>query len=430
MYNTRANLNLLAVSLGTREAAINTEQDCDVSLLVGVDDYFNIDPRREDNSNEMTGKEEPDTVYDLGALASTTLNFNKLQPHQALFLLAYGLGNCSTAPAGDGYLHTITPIAGDLDLLRSNPSFTAAQRIAQTIVKRRFASCFVDSVTLDFNEDDWVKGTGGIKATGKRTDSVVEETVVALDNVTSLALESNGVQGATAAERLDNVQVVRAAESGSNQYEICTVTEVSDATPAVLTIESLGGGGEDSLNYKILYVPTEAAWCTFPARLTETPMRVSQTCLYVGGGWSGSAFVGGQAMGSVLTSLQYQLNNNYDIKFSMCAGGTYAGRVWRGGRTQALKLNRKTRDYLLQNYILQNETLGVHLLCEGAEFDTGHKYTLELIFPKVAVLTAPFSSDNGRVAEAGDLKVLEHDTYGSVICRVKNLVETVAAEPA
>lgn len=430
MYNTRANLNLLAVSLGTREAAINTEQDCDVSLLVGVDDYFNIDPRREDNSNEMTGKEEPDTIYDLGALASATLNFNKLQPHQALFMLAYGLGSCATAAAGTGYMHTVTPIAGDLDLVRSNPSFTAVQRIAQTIVKRRFASCFVDALTINFAEDDWVKGTGTIKATGKRTDSVIEETVVALNNTTTLTLASNGVHGTTADERLDNVQVVRAAASGSDQYEICTVTEVSDATPAVITIESLGGDGLDSLNYKILYVPTEAAWGTFPARLTETPMRVSQACLYVGGGWTGSAFAGGQAMGSVLTSLEYQLNNNLDIKFSMCAGGTYAGRVWRSGRSQTLKLNRKTRDYLLQNYILQNETLGVHLLCEGAEFDTGHKYTLELIFPRVAVLTAPFSSDNGRVAEAGDLKVLEDDTYGSVICRIKNLVETVAAEPA
>ncbi|MCK9254087.1 MAG: hypothetical protein M0P55_15160, partial [Clostridiales bacterium] len=178
------------------------------------------------------------------------------------------------------------------------------------------------------------------------------------------------------------------------------------------------------------YVPTEAAWATFPARITETPLRVSQACLYVGGGWSGTAFVGGQAMGSVLNSFEYQLNNNMDIKFSLCAGGEYAGRAWRGGRNQVLKLNRQTRDYLLQNYMLQNENLGVRLLCEGAEYEAGHKYTLEMIFPRAGILTAPLSSDNGLVAEAGDLQVLEDDTYGSVIVRVKNLVETFAAEPA
>jgi len=52
---------------------------------------------------------------------------------------------------------------------------------------------------------------------------------------------------------------------------------------------------------------------------------------------------------------------------------------------------------------------------------------VEIIFPKVALLSAPLSVDGKRVAEAGDMVPLEDDTYGSVIAKVKNLQETYAA---
>jgi len=52
---------------------------------------------------------------------------------------------------------------------------------------------------------------------------------------------------------------------------------------------------------------------------------------------------------------------------------------------------------------------------------------VEIIFPKVGVLNAPLSVDGKRLAEAGDLQVLEDDTYGSVIVKVKNLQATYMA---
>jgi len=426
MNNPRANLNLLAVSANAKETAINTAQTLDTSLLCGVDDYINLEPRRENNASEMNGREEPDTIYDLGSLAGGTLNFGKLQPQHAAFLLAFGLGSVATAAAGAGYRHTITPIAGDLDEARSNPSFTAAQRLGNAIAKRRFCSGFVDTVSITFSEDDWVKGSGTIKYTGKFDSTIVEETVSALNNATSLVLAANAVHGATAEERLANVHVVRAAAAGG-QYEFPVVSAVSAATPAVITIAALGGDGLSNIDYKILYVPTEPAWATFPARVTETPLRVSQACLYVGGAWDGSAFVGGKALGPTLKSFEYSLQNNLQVGFTMCAGGTYGGKGLRGNRNQTIKLTRELRDFLLQNYITQNETFGLHVLCEGAEFDTGHKYTLEMIFPLMGILNSPISSNNGRVAEAGDLQVLEDATYGSVIARVKNMVSAYAA---
>jgi hypothetical protein len=424
MRNSRANLNLMAVSMLLSETAINTPQTLSHSLLVDVGDYLNLDVRRESNADEANGREEPDLIYDNGATASGSFNFNKLQPHQAGLILAYGLGSVSTAAAGSGYAHTITPINGDLDLARSNPSFTAAQRIGQTLNKRRFASCFIDSFSMTFAADDWVKAKADIKGTGLYADTVIEEEVEALDNATSLTLAANGVQGATAAERLDNVQVVRATVGGGVQF--ATVSAVSAATPAVLTISSLGGSGA-TVTYKVLYTPTEPAWATFPARVAETPLRVAQACLYLGGSWSGSAFVGGKQLASELSSFEWTCNNNLAVEFTPCAGGSYAGRAYRGGRNQTIKLSRELRDWLVQRYMGANEQFGLHLLCEGAEFDTGHNYTVELVFPQLGVLSAPLSTTNKRVAEAGDLQVLEHATYGSVIATVKNLVATYAA---
>lgn len=424
MRNSRANLNLVAVSAMRRETAINTPQLLDLSLLVDVGDYLNLDIRREANADEANGKEEPDLIYDNGATASGSFNFNKLQPHQAGLILAYGLGSVATIAAGLGYKHTITPISGDLDLARSNPSFTAAQRIGKTLNKRRFASCFIDSFSMTFAADDWVKAKADIKGTGLYADTVIEEEVSALDTATSLTLAANGVHGADALERLDNVQAVRAVVGGGMKF--ATVTAVSDHSPAQINFTSLGGTGA-TVTYKILYTPAEPAWATFPSRVTETPLRVAQACLYLGGGWSGSAFVGGKQLASELSSFEWTCNNNLAVEFTPCAGGSYAGRAYRGGRNQTIKLSRELRDWLVQRYMGANEQFGLHLLCEGAEFDTGHNYTVELVFPQLGVLSAPLSTTNKRVAEAGDLQVLEHATYGSVIARVKNLVATYAA---
>lgn len=423
MLNSRANLNLLAVSSSAKETAINTPQTLDTSLLVDVGDYLNLEVRRENNSSEANGKEEPDIIYDNGSTASGKLTFNKLQPHQAAFMLAYGLGSVASVAAGTGKKHTITPLQGDVDLARSNPSFTAAQRIGQTINKRRLASCFIDSLSLTFAADDWVKGSCDVKATGLVTDTVIEESITAMDNVTSLTLAASGVQGATAQARLDSVQVVRAISGGG--YKFATVTAVSAATPAVLTITSLGGTGV-STTYKVLYTPTEPAWATFPARVTESPLRVAQACLYLGGNWNGTSFIGGKQLAADLKSFEYSLKNNLSIEFTPCAGGSFAGRAFRGGRSQTIKLNRNMRDMLLQQYMATNEYLGLYLLCEGALYDGTNKYTVELIFPRLGILSAPISTDSKLVAESGDLQVLEDSTYGSIIANVKNLVAAYA----
>ena len=428
MRSFMATHDLVAVSANLQETAINTEQTLDTTMLVALGDIINMDYRRENNGNEATGKEEPDTIYDLGAMANANFNFEKCQPQHLAFLAAYALGAVSTAAAGTGYEHTITPIAGDLDSNRSLPSFTAAQRYGNNVMRRRFASMFVDSLTVTFARDSWVKAAAGIKGTGKVTTNVTKETVSAAGNATSLTLAASAVEGADAATRLANVQRIRVNLTGNVWTEVA-YSAVSGATPAVITITSPGGTASPAVNYEILYIPPESGWMTFPARVSETPLRVAQMTLNVGGSWTGSAFSGGRTLTAELKQIEWSLNNGLQVQFVPGAGGAYAFRAIRDGRAQKLKLDREFREFILQQHIADNDTIGAYILVEGAAYDASplQKYQVELIFPKVGVLSAPVSVDGKRLAEAGDLQVLEDDTYGSVVVKVKNKQATYAA---
>ena len=504
MRSWRGQHNLLAVSANNKETAINTEQTLDTSLLVAMTDVINLEPKRETNADELTGQEEPDTVYDLGAVSGVTLNFEKAQPQHFGFLLSYGLGVSAPTAAGTGYQHAITPIANDEDVARSNPSFTAIMRWGSTVLKRRFASMFVDAITATFARDAWVKVAGTIKGTGKVSDNITEESITAARNLTSLTLAANAVEGATAGARLDNVQRIR-IELATGVWTEVVYSAVSAATPAVITqtapcvptqIEGLSQAaacvvtwtahGMASLDevdiaditqadwtalnathiityidansfsipvnssgyaapydpgtdpgtivnstdatYKVLYIPTEAAWCTFPARVNETPLRVTAITAKLGGAYTAAGgFVGGKEFACEIESIEWNLQNNLQIEMCVGGSGSYADRCFRDGRVQTLKVNREFRDYILQQHIDDNDTFAVQILAEGAVFDSPHMYTVGLYFPKVAVLSAPLSVNGKRLAEAGDLIVLEDSTEGSVRAIVKNLVATYAA---
>ncbi|MBN1830292.1 MAG: hypothetical protein JW884_14260 [Deltaproteobacteria bacterium] len=422
----QATHNLIAVSANNRESAINTEQTLDTCMLAEMGDVIDLDPRREANDDEASGYEEADVIYNLGNLSNAKFNFSKAQPQHFAFLTGYGLGSVSSAVAGAGYEHTIAPIDGDLDADRSVPSFTAAQRYGKTVMKRRFASMFVDAFQATFARDEFCKITGDIKGTGKVSDNIEHESITAAPNATSLTLAANAVEGSSAAERLQNVQRI-IVELASGVWTEVSYTAVSDATPAVISIAATGEAG-DNVTYKVLYIPAESGWMTFPARVTESPLRVSQMTLKVGGKWNGSAFQGGRELQAELKSLEWSFNNNLKIQFVPGGGDAYASRAIREGRLQTIALNREMREYIMQQHLDDNDEFGVYILAEGAVIDESHNYQVEIIFPSCGLLKAPISVDEKRLAEAGDLRVLEDPTYGSVIAKVKNLQSTYAYE--
>ncbi len=425
MKSLRATHNLLAVSAFAREQEMNQFQDLDLTLLVELGNVINLEYRKETNEGEQNGKEEADMIYNLGQTSALSISFPKAQPQHFVFMYAYALGQLQSESAGAGYLKTITPYDGDLDRYRSLPGFTAAQRLGKTVVKERFASMFVNSVTSTFSKDEFVKLSGSIIGTGKHERSVIEETVSAAKNATSLTLAANSVQGAKDKDRLDSIHQIRVELSPGIFHEV-DYSAVSEASPAEITITAPDAAA-DIVNYKILYQPSETAWMSFPNMITETPLRVSRLTFQIGGAYDGNSFIGGREMGPEISSIEHSLENNGSVEFTPGAGDDYASTYFREGRKQTLKLNREFREFILQNYLKTSEYFGASVLAEGMEYEYGHKYSVELIFPRLAVLNSPVSVDGKKLAEAGDMSVLEHDTYGSVIVKIKNLQQNCAA---
>lgn len=420
MKNYLAKHNEIAVSANLKETAINTYQTLDTALLVAKNTILGIEPRTEDNKDELTGKEEADTIYNLGNLSSLPLAFDKAQAQHFGFGLSFGLGSSTPSAYGTGHKHTIVPTA---DI--SNPSFTAAMRLGKTIGKRRAASFFVDTLKAKFDKDKWAGLDISAKGTGKYDESVTAEIVNAAYNAAELTLAANGVQGSDAASRLDSVHRIRVQVPVTGEWKEVAVTAVSNAVPAVITITAPGVPAT-LCNYEILYAPVEAVWGSFPDRVSEPPLRVTDLVLVLGGKWNGAAFLGGRTLSSEIESIEYSLNNKAKIEYRVGGTGSYANSMMRDGRVQTLGLDRQMRDYILQRHLKDNEYFGVRMTATGAEFETGKNYYVDLVFPRCGVLKAPISVNGNVLAEKGDLAILQDDDYGSVIATVANMVSGYA----
>jgi len=424
--NFLATHNLLAVSAKLRETALNVEQELDTTLLVDLGTVLNYRAQKTPNREELTGKEEADLLHDLGGSVNGTLTFSRAQPQHFAFLLGYALGEVETAAAGaSGYRHTIRPRSGEVDEARSNPSFTAAMRFGKQVLKRRFASCFIDQVKVEFPKNGWAKISGTVKGTGKVTDNTELEEVTAADNAASLTLAANGVAGDSASERLSNVQAVQVLSPSSQAWEDVGYSAVSATAPAVISITPPGDTGTLT-TYRLYYLPREEAWMTFPSRLDEPPLKVSQVEVHLGGSWDGSSFAGGHRLAAELRQFTWTFVNNLSTETTPGAGTGYANRAFRTGREQTLGFDRDFRDFLLAQHLKDNDTLAVYVKAAGPEFESDRPYQVELVFPRVAVLSAPIKTAQRRVAETAQFAVLEDDTYGSVIAYVQNQVSGYA----
>ncbi len=425
--NFLATHNLLAVSARYREPALNVEQELDTTLLVDLNTALTYRALKAANREEMTGKEEADRVYDLGGTVTGTLSFSHAQPQHLAFLLAYGLGEVSTsALEGGGFRHQIRPLKGEVDAARSNPSFTAALRFGRQVMKRRYASCFIDQVRVELAKDGWAKAAGVVKGTGKVTENTQVEAVSAAYNATSLTLAANGVEGASDSERLANVQAVQVLNPTTQAWEEVSYHGVSGATPAVISITAPGSSAALT-TYKVAYLPRESGWMAFPARVEEPPLKVSQVTVTLGGRWDGTNFQGGQPLAGELKRLVWQFSNQLTPERTPGGGADYANRAFRNGREQKLTLDRDFRDFLLHQHLKDGDYLAIYLKAQGPEFAPGLHYQVELIFPKVAVVAAPVKTAQRRLAEEVEFAVLEDDTYGSVIAYVQNRVAGYAA---
>ncbi len=166
---------------------------------------------------------------------------------------------------------------------------------------------------------------------------------------------------------------------------------------------------------------------SFPVKVDESALRVTDLVVKIGGRWTGTAFLGGRTLDMEINSIEHSLNNQMKIQFRPGGTGTYANYAERGARIQTLKLDREMREYLLKQRIIDNDCFGVYLKATGAEFEAGKNYYAEMVFPRCSVLKAPITSKDEVLAEAGEIEVMQDATYGSARVEIGTKIATVAA---
>jgi len=362
-----------------------------------------------DDSDEIAGREGASQLFRAALTAEGSLKQTRARPDFCLFTLAYFFGQISSEASGAaGYKHTISPL-DDPD----HPAFTAARRSGSSIMKERFVHNLVKGFTCSLG-DAWVGMQADVVGSGKRDVNYTKEIVTAAENATQLTLASNAVEGDTAAARLENVRLVRVKEVGEQSWTVVTVTAVSDATPAMLSINAAGDTGTN-VDYEIYYHPEEASWCDPPSTLDESPLRLVESKVVVDGYFDGSDIVGGISLGGDLVSCEVKGENEIDLVHVPDAGGDlFASESWRVSRTITLKLSRRFRDIVRQVQLDENEIISVLLRVQGALIPDGGgaRYGFDLIFPRVGIVDAPVTVSEKILAEEGDLRVLVDETYG------------------
>jgi hypothetical protein len=429
--NRSATLNELVVSANAAETAINTAQTIDTLMLCNMDNFLSVTPRREINTNQATGKEEPTKQYDLGYEGGGSLNFDTGESQHFAFLCAYGLGSIATVVAGtEGgtviYDHTITPIADFKGCTYSNPLFTAAQKYSN-ILKRRFYSCFVKSFTVNLEKDSWAKISGEIGATARFDDNYITESQTLAESVTSITAASS-VLGSDSTDRLRSIDYIR-ADMGTDGKTYLSPSVVSSATPAVITVPAAGTGATSRV-FELAYLPKQPSWCTFPSVVDETPLRTTDFAMVVGGYYDGTNIVGGSTVSGEAQSVTWNFTNEgLEAEYVPGGSGSYANRAIRQRRAQTLSFARDMMNNQMQQHMKDNDDIAVKLKAEGAVIVSGQssKYTVEILFPKCRVNNPSSNVDGTLMSEAVEMAVLQHATHPSVVVKVKNAVSAYAA---
>ena len=424
MRKFRTTHNVICVSAGYYEPAINEASTPDTLIKSSLSDVANLELRRETDENERHGREEASTIYDLGCFSNMPLSFEKAQPQHFAFAFAYGFGNTATGAYGTGFKHTFIPIQGDFDYDRSLPSFTADMRFGDSVFKRRFYSMFVDSITAKFSRDAFCKLDLGIKGTGKHLSDIEECVVSAYDDAEFVVIPFLTQGGSDPKDCIHSVEAIY-------NYDNIKIVQVLDvATSGNDTAIAIDPPGDlhEMISYKVLYKPIEPnqQWVDSPEYMTqENPIKVANIDVSIGK-WYGS-MTGTRKINAEIQNVEYNLNNNLNFQVGFNTGGGYASIVFREGRVQTIKLDRELRDYLLQRYVETKENFCLRILGESTEYEPGKKYKIDMIFPCLGIVGSQIESSGKILAEKGDFRVLEPEgNYPSAYVIVQNKIEKYA----
>ena len=164
--------------------------------------------------------------------------------------------------------------------------------------------------------------------------------------------------------------------------------------------------------------------------VSEPAFRIDNCQVIVGGDWNGTTFSGGRSMGGDIEAFEWSYSNSLSPAF-LAGNSDYASAVDKGEVSQTIRLDRRMVDAIHQVMMeatdgIEAEYFGIRVVATGSEYETGHNYSWELIFPRLALGASNPSADGRKLSESNEIKVKHHPTYGSVIAKVKNKVSAYA----
>ncbi len=396
--------------------------DNGVSMAFDLGSGVNLARTVEDDRDQLRGVDLATRLYLAGQTAGGKLSQKRAKPDFLTFALGCFFGQVNTEQVAAGiYQHTITPSSA-----LSLPAFTLLQRRGDAILKERFSGNLVEGFSLELGES-WVGLSSDLLGIGKREVNYQNEIVSAPANSTQITLSGNGVEGATASERLENVFRIRAKDAGSNFWEVCPAASVSGGAPAVITLQEPVGQSSDLIEFHLDYLPTEPEWCDFPAELDESPLKLVDANLIVDGYFTGSQVQGGEVISNDLLGFSIQGKNNLEIrKLADGSNNPWASEAARSQRELTVKLSERLRNTIRQWQADHPETerISLYLKIRGAEIvpQSGYYFGADLIFPQCGILNDPISVNGKFLAQEGDLLVMDDINYNGVFIRTWNRV--------
>ena len=432
--------SLIALSLLLKESTTNTFQTLSHSLLWEKSGFPHLVPEAPGtDADAMTGYPMPTRSYNAGFTAKWDATQAKAETTHLAFLLAYGMGLVTpTVPYAGVYLYDCQQQSGlTLPTASVGMRYSAEDGGPGAALFGGFA---VNGFSLDLLGKEYVGCSGNLIGTGRIARDIMEELVTAHDNVTSLALASNGIKGSTAGLRLTNLHALMSnygctdpAMYGSD----CAVSAVSDAEPGVITLTSLGGAGVNT-SYRATYrsktkddLGNALTWTTFPAMSQLAWFTRGNVTLMVDGEWSGSAYVGGRSLGCDVTGLNLSWNNNAAPKF--CPGGAgqgdYADEIRvTGNKELKLSMSRELTDMIFQFTSAKSRYTSLYYKVQQKDAIASSYYPyLEVIIPKLGMPDNPIADSNGLLMETPGMIGFSHATYGGPIIRLQCAIPTVMA---
>ncbi len=376
-------------------------------------------PDRTDDGEEINCVEGATQTFEPSHRAEGTFTQAMARPHTINHMMTFAMGGTptDTSVGATGFRHDGAWLVGNLV-----PTMTVVQREANRADYEQYVGCAVNTLQLSL-ADNFVAMEASLMGTGLRNTQSQRIFVTALDNAVSLTLtddDSNdfGVAGSDGPERLLNVSAVRAKVDGTTEWVDANVTLVSGATPAILTIDTIGGAGASVVYEVFFFTSTGVAWATPASGNAASPLTLVNAQVNVMGSWDGTTWTDGFDLDATTgETVEFNLNNNLVARNIPNQSQTlHAQEIRRSDQREAtITLTRRFADPIYKLLADQNtQDFSLRFVVQGAVMDAGdtERYGFEIVIPQARFTSsAEVTTEEGELAHTLNIKAMNDTTY-------------------